>query len=347
MNAFSTDQDRLGEVLGALPIATDRQDRPNWVATSRELDRMIRRLDFASMRSLEAVCEHGSISRAAQAESLTASAISKRIKELEAVLGVELLRRSHDGIRPSRAGRILLQHWSEIKVRMYALAECVRAVPVDGESRLLLVCDERLFDFLCVDLLARPELFELARQIDVVPTSQDVSDTVIELEADIGVALAQRSEAGGGEECDPPSEGSVTSSMRFAPTAYVAICRKDHPLAQETSLSAAALEPYDVWPLAGAQRIVRSIEQSVGVALCTNRAPRSLRLSNALSILDSVDVGAVLIAPVSSRWQCPWFANITTVELKESWARVEVDVTFTSNTRRADAAIDAVNRIFR
>lgn len=346
MSVSLPDPDSLDEVAAGLATGADRGGGPAWITAPRELDRMIRRLDFASMRSLEAVCEHGSISRAAQVEALTASAISKRIKELEAVLGVELLRRSHDGIRPSRAGRVVLQHWIDIKARMYTLAESVRAMPSDATSRLVLVCDERLFDFLCVDLFARPDLFELARHVDVVPTSRDVADTVAALEADIGVAIAPRPGTAQESRGWAPVDPDGASRLRFSPTAYVAICRKDHPLAGAPAVTAASLAQYDVWPLGGSKRVLRTIEEAAGVPLCTDRMPRWLRLSNALSILDSVELDAVLLAPVSIRWQCPRYENITVVDIADRWAHIDVDVAIRARGERLASARDAVARIF-
>jgi DNA-binding transcriptional LysR family regulator len=56
-----------------------------------------------------AVCEHESISRAAEAEHIAQSAVSTAIRNLEAALNVSLLVRSHAvGVQPTAAGRDLL-----------------------------------------------------------------------------------------------------------------------------------------------------------------------------------------------------------------------------------------------
>lgn len=57
-----------------------------------------------------AVCECGSITRAAEREAIAPSALSRRISDLEELLGVALLTRSQRGVNPTAAGKSLLDH---------------------------------------------------------------------------------------------------------------------------------------------------------------------------------------------------------------------------------------------
>lgn len=70
----------------------------------------MRDLSLASLRLLTVVCEMGSLSRAAEQEHLTASAVSKRIAQLESAVGAPLLLRGRHGAQPTLAGRALLEH---------------------------------------------------------------------------------------------------------------------------------------------------------------------------------------------------------------------------------------------
>ncbi|QBR03281.1 LysR family transcriptional regulator [Paraburkholderia pallida] len=67
-------------------------------------------IDIKTLRLLVAVCEHGNMGRAARDEHIEPSAISKRIAQLEASLGVPLLTRSRRGVQPTPAGVALLEH---------------------------------------------------------------------------------------------------------------------------------------------------------------------------------------------------------------------------------------------
>jgi DNA-binding transcriptional LysR family regulator len=69
-----------------------------------------RKLDFTSLQLFVAVCECRSITRAAEVENLTASAISKRISQLEAFAGTPLLIRTKSGVAPTNEGVQLLEH---------------------------------------------------------------------------------------------------------------------------------------------------------------------------------------------------------------------------------------------
>lgn len=67
-------------------------------------------LDLKSLRLLVAVCDHSNIKLAAQQEHIEPSAISKRMAQLEAALGTQLLVRNRRGVEPTAAGLALLEH---------------------------------------------------------------------------------------------------------------------------------------------------------------------------------------------------------------------------------------------
>lgn len=70
----------------------------------------MRDLDLKTLRLFVAVCDHHNIARAAEAAHIEPSAISKRIAQLEADVGVPLLERSRRGVAPTGAGLALLEH---------------------------------------------------------------------------------------------------------------------------------------------------------------------------------------------------------------------------------------------
>ncbi len=67
-------------------------------------------LSLLNMRLFVQVCEQRSIARVAQAEALVASAISKRLAQLEHQMGAPLFIRERRGLRPTAAGETLLEH---------------------------------------------------------------------------------------------------------------------------------------------------------------------------------------------------------------------------------------------
>lgn len=71
-------------------------------------------LDPVTLQYFVAVCEEGSMARAAARSSLVASALSKRLAALEAQVGVPLLLRQRRGVQPTPAGEALLARAREV-----------------------------------------------------------------------------------------------------------------------------------------------------------------------------------------------------------------------------------------
>jgi DNA-binding transcriptional LysR family regulator len=69
-----------------------------------------RKIDITSLQLFVAVCELGSIGRAAEREFIAASAVSKRLSDLEAALDTPLLYRHTRGVNLTPAGQTLLHH---------------------------------------------------------------------------------------------------------------------------------------------------------------------------------------------------------------------------------------------
>lgn len=70
----------------------------------------MRDLDLTTLRLFVSVCETRNIARTAELHHIVASAISKRLLQLEAAVGNTLIERHRRGVRPTGAGEILLEH---------------------------------------------------------------------------------------------------------------------------------------------------------------------------------------------------------------------------------------------
>ena len=71
---------------------------------------VVRRLDLTTLQLFVAVCEEGNLTRAATREGIAASAVSKRLSDLEAALQVELFVREAKGMTLTAAGESLLHY---------------------------------------------------------------------------------------------------------------------------------------------------------------------------------------------------------------------------------------------
>jgi DNA-binding transcriptional LysR family regulator len=79
-------------------------------------------IDATKLATLRAVVEHGSFSGAGYAVGLTQPAVSRQVALLERQLGTQLVRRTQQGVHPTQAGRLLVEHADAILGRL-ALAE--------------------------------------------------------------------------------------------------------------------------------------------------------------------------------------------------------------------------------
>jgi DNA-binding transcriptional LysR family regulator len=149
---------------------------------------MPRPLDPVSLQHFVAVCEEGTIARAAEREALVASALSKRIAALEADVGVPLLMRRRLGVEPTPAGRALLARAREVLAALDQLRVELGAFGqgVQGSVRVLAspsVLAERLPDDIAAFLEQHPAIrIGLDERM-----SPDIVRGVREGNADLGV----------------------------------------------------------------------------------------------------------------------------------------------------------------
>src|SRR5215207_2471534 len=95
-------------------------------------------LDAAKLATFRSVVEHGSLSAAGRARSLTQPAVSRQVAVLEAQLGTALLRRTRRGVQPTEAGRLLAAHAAEIERRLARAHDDVAGLGgrIAGEVRM-------------------------------------------------------------------------------------------------------------------------------------------------------------------------------------------------------------------
>lgn len=181
----------------------------------------IPRLDVYTIRLFIAVAEEGSIARAAARENIAASALSRRLADLEHALRVPLLVRSARGIALTDAGKHVFEGGRRIEQDLNRLAQEVWSLggAVAGSVRLYAnpsavvgFLPERLRKF-CD---AYPEVsVELSEH-----RSRDIVRACLDDRADVGVAV----------EMDV-SNG--LDSWRFASDPLIVLMPAGHPLAQQ------------------------------------------------------------------------------------------------------------------
>ncbi len=132
--------------------------------------------DPAALECLAAIVEEGGFERAAQRLSITQSAVSQRLRALEAQVGTVLIVRSRP-LKPTAAGKLLLKHTKQLRLLRADVERELRelAPSSTGGARE----DERISIAVNADSIATwalPALDGLARQglpLEIITDDQD------------------------------------------------------------------------------------------------------------------------------------------------------------------------------
>ncbi|CAB3853137.1 HTH-type transcriptional regulator CysL [Achromobacter animicus] len=152
------------------------------------MESILRKLDLTSLRLFVAVCQENSIARAAEREFIAPSAVSRRIADMEALIGLPLIARHTRGVSVTPAGQTVLRHARQIIGDVEAMgAELSRFYEgVKGHVRVVANLSA-IVQFLPEDVAAFQRLFP---DVDIDLEEQhspDVLRLVRERAADFGI----------------------------------------------------------------------------------------------------------------------------------------------------------------
>jgi DNA-binding transcriptional LysR family regulator len=112
------------------------------------------RFEWSDLRIFLAVCEAGSMTRAAARCHLTLAAVSARMRKLEETVGVALLRRHARGVQPSPAGEALAVHARVLFEQMQAIESDLLRAPRVAVRRCVLLVNSSALAGSLADVLA-------------------------------------------------------------------------------------------------------------------------------------------------------------------------------------------------
>lgn len=265
------------------------------------------RIDFLTLRLFVAIIEEGSIARAAERENIAASAVSKRITDLEQSLQSELLVRHRQGIEPTAAGQALFQH---ARLIMRNLAELeAELIDFSGGTRgqvRIWANESTLFGFIPEQLAGFAELYPQVRvelQSNLSPMNiQAVMDNI----ADIGIF----------------SGALPTGDLIVHPCStdrLVVVVPAGHNLAEREGVSFAELLGYDLIEQEPRSSIQTLLLKNAGQLGCVVRS--RVRVGGFDAVCRMVEAGLGLgIIPDRLAAKLSPVMEISTVALQEDWA---------------------------
>ncbi|WP_339469567.1 MULTISPECIES: LysR family transcriptional regulator [unclassified Pseudomonas] len=186
---------------------------------------LVRRLDLITLQLFVAVFEEGTLTRAANREAIAVSAASKRLMELEQVLGVSLFVRRAKGMELTAAGETLLHHARQMlfNVEKMGLELGEHSHGVRGYVRMLANLSA-IIQFLPEDLRDFSEQHpEVKTDLEERP-SNGVVQGVLDGVADLGI-------------CSIDTDTKGLPSVTYRHDKLVVLMPADHPLATRETLA--------------------------------------------------------------------------------------------------------------
>lgn len=273
------------------------------------------RYDLVTLKLFVAVVEEGNIARAAEREHIAASAVSKRISDLEATLGTALLVRHTKGVSATPAGSALVRHARSLfgiidrmQGELSEYAEGLRGhVNIAANtSALLLHLPEALARF----AEAHPGISVGLDQLPSVRVVQAVLDGV----ADLGLHAAH---------VDLPKG---LESLPYRGDQLVAVLPRDNPHATRTAVEFRDLLAYDHVVL----RDDCSLRTLLSEAAQESRKELRMRLTVTSfdAVMRLVETGlGVAVLPAGCVRPHIGRMNIAAVPLTDGWARRDLVIT--------------------
>ncbi|OGU14807.1 MAG: LysR family transcriptional regulator [Geobacteraceae bacterium GWC2_53_11] len=270
-------------------------------------------IDPLSLKLFVTIVEEGTIAGAAEREHIAASAVSKRMSELEESFGTRLLQRTNKGVVPTDAGITLLQlargvlhDMNNLYVQISEYSSGVR-----GHVRL------------SANISAINQFLpnEIRSFTDLHPGIQ------VHLEGDISETI-MKSVTEGTVDVGIITMGTYHQDLEFFPyhsDQLVVITPKDHPLAQNKSVSFADTLDFDFVGLPVGSALHNQILRSAQELGKTPKLRIQVNSFDALCLMVEAGLGIGIVPKGAAK---PYFKGlrIRPVTLDEPWAHRELKI---------------------
>ncbi|MDZ5455886.1 LysR family transcriptional regulator [Azohydromonas lata] len=270
------------------------------------------RLDPYSLHLFVAAAEEGSIARAAEREHIAASALSRRIADLEHALGAKLLVRSTRGIELTEAGHCVFERGARIEEELRTLVKDVWKLSgsVVGTVRLCANASA-----IVGELPERLQTFKRAYSAVNIALQEQRSWEVIRAcvddRADVGIAVA--------------SEGAPKGleSWHFATDPLLVLLPTEHPLAARQRLGFKEVAASGLVGIQAGGALDQLIHEKAEMAQVPLRIGVTVNSFDAACRMVQAGLGAAIV-PTSAATAYAGSTAFERRELAEPWADREL-----------------------
>jgi DNA-binding transcriptional LysR family regulator len=269
------------------------------------------RLDPYSLRLFVAAAEEGSIARAAEREHIAASALSRRIADLEHALGVALLVRSARGIQLTEAGHHVFERGMRIEQELLTLVQDVWALSgrVVGTVRLCANASA-----IVGELPERLQAFKQAYPaVDIALQEQrswEVMRACLDDRADLGIAVAAQAPKG-------------LDSWHFAADPLIVLLPAGHDLARHEGIAFRDVAASGLVGIQAGGALDQLIHERAEMAQIPLRVGVTVNSFDAACRMVQAGLGAAIV-PTSAATAYAGSGAFERRELAEPWAQREL-----------------------
>ena len=280
------------------------------------------RFDLTTLRLFVAVIDTGSITKAAEQEHIVASAVSKRLSDLETQLGIPLLTRQHAGVVATPAGVALAQQARDVIHALDRIPGALSTAASDDPLMLHVWANATatvgyLLDDLNVFLSRHPQIKIRLEERNSLPTIDAVADG----SADLGVIGYFQ-----------PSDRLQVRPYRRVP--LMLVVPPAHPLSGRNEIRFGEILEFDLITLMEGTAIHG---WTVEAGARTARKPRLvMEVISYESMRKMVQAGlGIAVIPAPNIIPYKELFGLCAIPLSDSWAAMELNLIF--KEARSDA----------
>jgi DNA-binding transcriptional LysR family regulator len=271
------------------------------------MNNLLRKLDLTSLRLFVAVCQERNIARAAEREFIAPSAVSRRIAEIEAAIGLPVIERKSRGIAITPVGETLLRHALQVIGNIETLGAELSQFFTGAKGNVKLVANlSSIVQFLPEDIASFQRQFPEVN-IDVEEqNSADVLRTIEERGADFGI-------------CNPIPGVERLSQWPYRTDRLSVAMPRTHRLAAATQIRLADIVGEKFVSLPGGSALTQLLEQEaarLGGTICIRIRVGSL---DALCRMVHAGLGIAIVPHLVGELNASSL-DLAMIPLAEPWA---------------------------
>lgn len=292
------------------------------------LESPMKDLDLTTLRYFVAVCETGNIARAAQEHHVVASAISKRLGQMEGDLRVSLLERGRRGVVPTAAGETMLEHARSILASASRIAQDMAGYGSGMLGKVhLMATVSSLAESLPEDVAAFMNLPE-HRQIQV-EVEEALSDAVVRRVREGSASLGVLWDA---------TELHGLNSVPYRTDQLAAVVHTSHPLARRKRCTFAETLAYEHVGLAASTAVNRMLTRSA--AKVGREIVYRAQVSNFEAAMRVVraNLGISIIPKEVAQFHAEAL-SVAIVPLQDAWAKRRFTICFRGKEHLSKASL--------